>query len=134
MTIEPFWAQVSEPNLRQEWHSVFPLPSLFWESWGFLSSSQNHALDQRIRDIGRMSEDRRPLFLRQQFGHLADQSVSQRMQLIDQPDIVRARAKVERCLRHQGRQRAKGKRQKGAPRHFLSLLLSPFPFALPPDA
>src|SRR5208337_2310748 len=64
----------------------------------FLSSSQDHALDQRVRDIGRMSKDRRPLFLRQQLGHLADQSVSQWMQLIDQPDIVRARAKVERPL------------------------------------
>src|SRR5271157_1445467 len=77
-----------------------PCAVLVLRSWGLISSSQDHALDQRVCDIGRMSEDRRPLFLRQQFGHLADQSVSQWSQLIDQPDIVRARAKVERPLLH----------------------------------
>src|SRR5208283_3006071 len=85
-------------GLNSEWHSVFPVQSVFWESWGFLSSSQDHALDQRVRDVGRMSEDGRPLVLRQQLGPLADQSVSQWPQLIDQPDIVRARAKVKRPL------------------------------------
>ena len=53
-----------EMGLSSEWHSVFPVPSLFWESWGFLSSSQDHALDQRVRDVGRMAEDGRPHVLR----------------------------------------------------------------------
>src|SRR5271157_1022665 len=75
-----------------------PCAVLVLRSRGFLSSSQDRALDQRVRDIGRMSEDGRPLVLRQQLGPLADQSVSQWPQLIDQPDIVRARAKVVRPL------------------------------------
>src|SRR5208337_603172 len=75
-----------------------PCAVLVLRSWGLISSRQDHALDQRVRDIGRMSEDGRPHVLRQQLGHLADQSVSQWPQLIDQPDIVRARAKVERPL------------------------------------
>src|SRR5271157_3712902 len=65
-----------------------------------LSRSQDHALDQRVRDIGRMSQDGRPLVLRHQLRLPADQSVGQGPQLIDQPNVVRARAKVERPLWH----------------------------------
>ena len=77
-----------------------PCAVLVLRSWDLLSSRQDHALDQRVCDVGRMSEDRRPLVLRQQLGPLADQSVGQGPQLIDQPDIVLARAKVEGPLWH----------------------------------
>ena len=43
----------------------------------FPSSRQDHALDQRIRDIGRMAENGRPHVLGHQLGLLADQAVRQ---------------------------------------------------------
>src|SRR5208282_902068 len=77
-----------------------PCAVLVLRSWDFRSSRQNHALDQRVRDVGRMSQDGRPLVVRHQLRLPADRSVSQWPQLLDQPNVVRARAKVERPLWH----------------------------------
>src|SRR5208337_2771293 len=80
---------------------TIPTMRFFVPHWsGFLSSSQDHALDQRVRDVGRMAQDGRPLVLRHELALPADEAVGQGPELIDQPDIVRARAKVERPLWH----------------------------------
>src|SRR5208337_1357714 len=77
-----------------------------------LSRSQDHALDQRVRDIGRMSQDGRPLVLRHELGLSADQAVGQGPQLFDKPDIVVARAKVETPLGNRSGWAARGRRRK----------------------